>query len=482
LSAHGAFRKSIENSTLDSKKISHRHTSGNVVIEKIVRRRAIVVLAQADVTAAAITNFIGTSKDSVYRWNKRCVHVNNYKDLPRSGRPSFYTENVKLKVIAFYCQKRPLSGYGRWSLRWASQHLGANPECIGNDTPSKSTIQRFLAHNSLKPHRSRYFLHITDPDFFPKMKHLVALFKNPPANLIFFDECPGIQILQRLTPDMQTEETRKRLEEFEYIRNGTMDVFAFLNYANGKIYAECRCNHKTDTFLEVFKSHVEEQASSEEIHYVMDNLSSHRSYSFCQTVAKLSEVPCPSEQVLDNLSKRMQWLQMTDKRIIIHFTPFHGSWLNLVEVWFGIMGAKVLGESYNSAENFKAAFDSFVGEWNGILAHPFRWSYDGRGLHQQAVIRFTKMLKTRVEQMDIRILTKMLMLMTNLLKDYMKEVEKHVWASFTGTIFAQYNTIKEMIQNEKGPKRKKKAQHALASMIVAIQQCLRYKNQLLQTF
>lgn len=159
---------------------------------------------------------------------------------------------------------------------------------------------------------------------------------------------------------MQTEETRKRIEEFEYIRNGTMDVFAFLNYADGKIYAECRCDHKTNTFLEVFKNHVKEQASSEQIHYVMDNLSSHRSYLFCQAVAKLSAVQCPTEQELYTLSKRMQWLQMTDKRIIIHFTPYHGSWLNLVEIWFGIMGTKVLGESYNSAENFKAAFTSFV--------------------------------------------------------------------------------------------------------------------------
>ena len=78
--------------------------------------------------------------------------------------------------------------------------------------------------------------------------------------------------------------------------------------------------------------------------------------------------------------------------------------------------------------------------------------------------------------MDIRILTKMLMLMTNLLKDYMKEVEENVWASLTETICAQYITIKEMIQNEKGPKRKVKAQHALAAIMVAIQQCLGYKN------
>jgi transposase len=476
LSAHGTFSEPCVKSTSDNKKIGHNYTRGNIIIEKMVRRRAILVLTKSEVAPTAITAFIGTSKSSVFRWNNRCAQTNNYKDLPRSGRPPFYTEDIKLKVIAFYCQKRPLPGCGRWSLRWASQHLAANPECIGKDTPSKSTIQRFLVNNKLKPHRSRYFLHITDPDFFPKMEHLVALFKNPPDNLFFFDECPGIQILQRLTPDMQTEETKKRIEEFEYIRNGTMDVFAFFNYTDGKIYAECRCNHKTDTFLEVFKSHVKEQASSEEIHYVMDNLSSHRSYSFCQAVAELSAVQCPAGQELDTLSKRMQWLQMTDKRIIIHFTPYHGSWLNLVEIWFGIMGAKVLGESYNSAENLKASFDSFVIEWNCILAHPFRWSYDGRGLHKRAVVRFKKMLENTVTQMDIRILTKMLMLMTNLLKNYMKEVTEHVWASLTETIFAQYTKINEMIQKEEGPKRKEKAQHALASMMAAIQRYLGYQT------
>jgi hypothetical protein len=67
---------------------------------------------------------------------------------------------------------------------------------------------------------------ISDPEFFPKMEHLISLYKNPPRNLFFFDESPGIQILMRLSPDLRTEETKKRLEEFEYIRNGTMDVFA----------------------------------------------------------------------------------------------------------------------------------------------------------------------------------------------------------------------------------------------------------------
>jgi hypothetical protein len=52
------------------------------------------------------------------------------------------------------------------------------------------------------------------------------LYMAPPPKFFFFDECPGIQVLKRLAPDMQTEEMKIRLEEFEYIRNGTMDVLA----------------------------------------------------------------------------------------------------------------------------------------------------------------------------------------------------------------------------------------------------------------
>ena len=69
------------------------------------------------------------------------------------------------------------------------------------------------------------------------MEHLIKLYQIPPKNLFFFDECPGIQILKRLLPDIQTDNEKKRIEGFEYIRNGTTNVLAFFNYANGKVYA-----------------------------------------------------------------------------------------------------------------------------------------------------------------------------------------------------------------------------------------------------
>lgn len=389
----------------------------------------------------------------------------------RSGRPAIYSETFKLELIGFYCQTQPFPNAGRWTLRWAAVYLAAHPECL-SATPGKSTIHRILKGNSLKPHQSRYFLHITDPNFFPKMEHLIKLYNNPPQNLFFFDECPGIQILKRLLPDLRTDEMKKRLEEFEYIRNGTMNVLAFFNYKTGKVFAECQADHKTDTFIEVFKRHVASCPDQEPIHYVMDNLSTHRGYPFCKTVAELSNVTCPKENEIDNLEKRVQWLTSEDKRIVIHFTPYHGSWLNLVEFWFGIMTKKVLNESYGSGKELLESFETFLEDWNTLFAHPFRWSYDGKGLHKKAVDRFTKILNQSASKIEISSLTKQLKLMFNLLKDYVSEIPIEYWEILFEALQTNEEILRKIILNEKGTRKKENADNSLNALLLSLEKWL----------
>jgi len=439
-------------------------------VERVPRREAMVALRALEVPVKAVASVVGCCASTVQRWTHRRTQAADLHDHPRCGRPERYCETTRLKTVAFYCQTQPLPGCGRWSLRWAALHLRARPERIGA-TPSKSTIHRILSNNRLKPHRSQYFLHITDPDFFPKMEHLVALYRDPPRNLFFFDECPGIQVLKRLTPDLRTEQMQKRLEEFEYIRNGTLDVLAFLNNADGTVYAQCHGDHTTATFLDVFERHVSQVSPAEQLHYVMDNLSSHRGYRFCQAVADLSNVHCPAQSELDTAAKRAAWLQAGDKRIVIHFTPYHGSWLNLVEIWFGITNRKVFRESFDSPEHLMEAFLAWLSQWNGLLAHPFRWTYDGEGLHDKAVKRFTAMLNNAADQLDIRILTKELLLMTNLLGSYFTKVSTDIWNQLTRTLHAQHELLTATIQHEDGPVRKKKAENALAGLIATLHKC-----------
>ncbi len=442
----------------------------DLAVGRVMRRQAMGALRAIEAPVKAVASLVGYSVSTVQRWGRRRTVTVDLHDRPRCGRPAHYSETTQLKTVAFYCQTQPLPGCGRWSLRWAALHLKARPERIGA-APSKSTIHRILRNNRLKPHQSRYFLHITDPDFFPKMEHLLALFRHPPSHLFFFDECPGIQILKRLTPDLRTEETARRLEEFEYIRNGTMDIFAFLNNGDGRVSAECHGDHTTATFLDVFKRHVDQFPTAEQLHYVMDNLSSHRGYPFCQAVAALSNVPCPSPGELDTVAKRVAWLQASDRRIVIHFTPYHGSWLNLVEVWFGIMNQKVLCESFGSAQMLMAAFVAWLDQWNCLLAHPFRWTYDGEGLHDKAVTRFTAMLNQAAEQLEIRLLTKELLLMTNLLGSYLKKVDTDTWKQLDRALQSKHHVLVSRIQQEDGPVRKKNANNALAGLLAALRNC-----------
>jgi transposase len=434
-----------------------------------VQRGAILALAGARIALNAIAKLVGCSLSTVRRWIHRAKETGERHDRARSGCPATYGQKLQVRIVAFYCQTQPLPDAGRWTLRWAAAHLQADSALVGA-SPSKSTIQRILQNNRLKPHQSRYFLHITDPDFFPKMEHLVAVYRNPPANLFFFDECPGIQVLKRLTPDLQTEVMGKRLEEFEYIRHGTLDVLAFLHHADGKVSLQCRADHKTDTFLAVFRDHANRVSQTEPLHYVMDNLSSHRGYPFCQLVAELSAVECPPQHKLNTLEKRVQWLAREDKRIVIHYTPYHGSWLNWIEFWFGIMGRKVLGESYGSPDGLKAALEAFALDWNTLLAHPFQWSYDGSGLHEKAVKRFTKMLHGSAAQMELRILTKQMKLLTNLLGGYVSEVPRKTWEQFSESLRSQSDTIIDLIESEEGPQRKLNAQQAFASLNEALRE------------
>jgi transposase len=434
----------------------------------VSRREAMVALANAEVQPQAIAIALQCATTTVRRWVRRIRMTGDPKDRSRSGRPAIYSEESKVRIVAFYCQTQPLPNSGRWTLRWAQRRLLAEPTRVGA-TPSKSTIFRILESNRLKPHRSRYFLHITDPDFFPKMEHLIDLYRAPPRHLFFFDECPGIQVLKRLTPDLHTDAMKQRLEEFEYIRNGTLDVLAFLHHADGKVVLECHADHTTNTFLDVFRRHVDRFSQTEQLHYVMDNLNTHRSYLCCQVVAELSGVACPTERELSTQVKRAEWLRRQDKRIIIHFTPYHGSWLNWVEIWFGIMGAKVLRESFGAPEHLKAVLEALADEWNLFLAHPFRWEYDGKELHDKAVKRFTAMLRSSAETMDLRIMTKGLLLMTNLLKDYFTQVSGERWDQLAATISAQSGAIAALVEQEEGFRRKKNAQRALDGLTAALQ-------------
>ena len=215
----------------------HLNCSGKIGIanvNRIQQRWKIVVLNHCGVHCLIIARFVNCHITTVRKWISHFETGDGLRDKQRSGRPAVFTENIQLKTIAFYCQVSPLPGCNAWSLRWAEQYLKDNSEILGCSM-SHSTIQRILKNQALRPHLHKYFLSITDPEFFPKMDHIIELYLNQPEYLFNFDECTGLQAKAPLCPDLPPEPDKKRYEEFEYKRNGTTDLMAFLNPKTGKV-------------------------------------------------------------------------------------------------------------------------------------------------------------------------------------------------------------------------------------------------------
>lgn len=361
-------------------------------------------------------------------------------------------------TIAVYCQKcPPLPGVFRWSLRDAHRYFKEHPEYVDGSI-SRATIQRILAEHVLKPHRRKYYLQITDPDFFPKMGHIIDCYLHPPENLYCYDECTCIQALKRLTPNLPATEHQPVLEDFDYRRNGITDLLAFLNPATGKVDTRCTPNHDRHVFCRFFKDHVRSHPPEAVLHYIMDNLSTHYHDDFCQTVAELCAVPYPP---LKSGAERRQWLQSDHKRIVVHFLPFHASWLNMVEIWFGILKSKCLKHDYFcSVEQLREAIGAFVETWNEFFAHPFTWSYTGEGLHAKAVRRFSTLLAIQTDQMDCKFLTSQLLLMSNIADNSLDLIPADDWLRLINLAVEKDSYITNIIDTDTKSRRRKKAREA----------------------
>lgn len=290
-------------------------------------------------------------------------------------------------------------------MRTAAKAINAAP--ILGRTVDHTTIARALNSHHLRPHRSSYFLHVRDPFFFEKMHHILGVYAKGSDYTFCFDECPNIQALNRGGPDAPHADA-SRSREFVYSRNGTVDLFGFLQVSTGKLRPYCRPTHETETRIEVFTDHVQAQPQDEQLHYICDDLSPHFNGKFCRAVAELSDRPRPPTKALATGEQRRQWLQKEDKRIVVHFLPFHGSWLNQVEVWFGLLRRYSLdGSWFESVATLVEGILAFADTWNTQLAHPFDFRYTGEGLENVVIRRFTRILSPnagKLAQIDSKFL------------------------------------------------------------------------------
>jgi putative transposase len=204
---------------------------------------------------------------------------------------------------------------------------------------------------------------------------------------ISLDEMTGIQALERKYPDKPLESGKIQRREFEYIRHGTQTLIASFDVATGAIiYASVGDTRTEVDYLAHLQQTIATTPNAPKWHLVMDCLNTHQSESLVRYIAKVEGLDIDLGikgkcGILKSMQTRTDFLTDKTHRIVFCFTPKHCSWLNQIEIWFGILMRKLLRRgNFISQADLKSRILLFIDYFNRTMAKPFKWTYKGKAL------------------------------------------------------------------------------------------------------
>jgi len=307
---------------------------------RLVERARIVMACLQEEPVKDTVQRLRVSANAVIKWRQRFAEqgVGGLKDRPRSGKPPHYGPEFRNRVLKLL-EEPPPRGQARWDGPAVAKALNA----------SDDAVWRVLRKEGICLSRQRSWCVSTDPEFAAKAADIVGLYLNPPekALVISVDEKPSIQALERAHGYVQTD-NGKIVRGFKstYKRHGTLNLFAALEVATGAIHGKTTQLKKRVDFLAFMDEVVADLPADREIHVVLDNYCSHK--------------------------RNDEWLA-AHPNVFFHFTPTSASWLNQVEIWFGIFTRKALrGASFKNTEQLREAIEAYIEAYRAT-AKPFVW-------------------------------------------------------------------------------------------------------------
>ena len=251
----------------------------------------------------------------------------------------------------------------------------------------------------MKPHLSRYWLHarMDDPlEFVEQVEEVCDLYaqawelEQEGVHLVSTDEMTGIQALERAARTLPMQSGQVERVEFEYIRHGTLSLIANFLVATGRIIAPSLGPTRTEAD---FVAHVRQTITLDphaEWVFILDQLNIHQSEGLVWLVAELDNLAGMEEEnlgekgkrgILASMASRAAFLTDPTHRIRFVYTPKHCSWLNQIEIWFGILVKRLLKRgSFASVEELHERILAFIEYFNRTMAKAFKWTYTGRPL------------------------------------------------------------------------------------------------------
>jgi transposase len=386
-----------------------------------LRQRASIILMGFDgLLNDDIAARVGLTRRQVGRWRRRWAQAWNQlvdieclepravlrraieavlTDEPRPGAPGTFTPEQVTQILAVACE--PPEKSGRPITHWTAKEL--TEEVIPRGivvSISASQVSRYLREAALQPHKSRYWLNTTEKDpqrFEEQVQAVCDTYLAAPerertdqTHTVCVDEMTGIQALERIAPHKAMIAGKCELIEFEYTRHGTLCLIGNFVVTTGELLKPTIGPTRTEV---AFARHIAQTVAIDPEGswvFVVDNLNIHGSESLVKLVAKACEVPPDLGQkgkrgVLKSVASRQAFLSDLSHRIRFVYLPKHSSWLNQIEVIFGVIMRKVIRRgSFTSVDDLRTKLLNFIEYFNRVFAKPFRWTYTGRPLMKAA--------------------------------------------------------------------------------------------------
>ena len=291
-----------------------------------IKRAQILLAADAGRSDEEISASVSVGTSTVFRTKRRFVEGNLEHALAEAKRPGGtrkLTGREEALLVATACAAPP-KGRARWTLELLADELVKLTE---HQTLSRETVRRRLEENELKPwRRDMWCIPKIDAEYVARMEDVLDLYAeaaDPSRPVVSFDESPT-QLIGEVRKPLPPAPGRFERFDYEYQRNGTANLFVFLD-----VHAPWRHVKVTDQrtaidFAGCMRDLVDvHYPEADLIRVVMDNLSTH-------VPAALYEAFAPEE------ARRIL------RRLEFHYVPKHASWLNMVEIEIGVLKGQCL--------------------------------------------------------------------------------------------------------------------------------------------
>jgi transposase len=306
-----------------------------------LRARIVLSCAKPGATNLKVAAALGVNPATVGKWRSRYVdkRLKGLSDEDRPGAPRTITDDKIEKLIVKTLEESPKD-----ATHWSTRSMA---KATGMSQTSVSLVWRAFG---LQPHRADSFKLSTDPFFIDKVRDVVALYLDPPerAVVLCVDEKSQIQALNRFSPILPMMPGTPERRSHDYVRHGTTSLFAALDMASGKVIGSLHRRHRAAEFKKFLLKIEQEVPDDLDVHLILDNYGTH----------KTAEIH--------------RWL-LRHPRFHLHFTPTSGSWLNMVERWFGELTTKKIKRgAHTNVPNLEKDIREWIALWNED-PRPYVW-------------------------------------------------------------------------------------------------------------